>query len=60
MNELTERKMRDGSKLYLRKAYDSVNREMLCQVLKKLRLSEVIIKKYLYRLATYKSKMQAE
>ena len=45
---MIERKKKDGGKLYLgfldiEKAYDRVNREMLCRVLKKVRLSEKIV-----------------
>ena len=48
VNEMIERKKNDGCKLYLgfldiEKAYDRVNREMLCRVLEKVGLCEKIV-----------------
>ena len=48
VNEIIERKKNDGGKLYLgfldiEKAYDRVNREMLCRVLEKVSLSEKVV-----------------
>ena len=48
VNEIIEKKKNDGGKLYLsfldiEKAYDGVNREMLCRALKKVGLSERIV-----------------
>ena len=48
VNELIERKKRDGEKLYLgfldiEKAYDRVNRKLLCTVLEKVGLSRKIV-----------------
>ena len=48
VNELIERKRKDGSKVYLgfldiEKAYDRVNRTMMCKVLEKLGMCEKIV-----------------